>query len=84
MGVSFMLLDFTSFLIRLQKPHVIVGLILAVLGLATIFLARRIAFVARKEEEKDKPIENDNKVFITIKAFGLVMLLVSLIIMVFE
>lgn len=84
MNISFMLIDFTSFLIRLQKPHVIIGLILAVLGLATIFLARRIAFVARKEEEKTKPIENNNKVFLTIKAFGLVMLLVSLIIMVFE
>jgi uncharacterized membrane protein len=84
MNIGLMLLDFTSFLIRLQKPHVITGLILAIVGLATIFLARRIAFVARKEENKDKPIENNNKTYITIKAFGLVMLLVSLIVMVFE
>ena len=84
MNITFMLVDFTSLLIRLQKPHVIVGLILAILGLASIFLARRIAFVARKDEEKDKPIENNNKTYIGIKAFGLVMLLVALILMVFE
>lgn len=84
MDIRLMLIDFTSLLIRLQKPHVIVGIILAVLGLASIFLARRIAFVARKEEEKEKPIENNNKTYITIKAFGLVMLLVALIMMVFE
>lgn len=84
MDIRLMLVDFTTFLIRLQKPHVITGLILAILGLATIFLARRIASVARKEEDKNKPIENNNKVFIIIKVFGLIMLLVSLVIMVFE
>ncbi len=84
MNISLMLIDFTSLFIRLQKPHVIIGLILAILGLATIFLARRIAFVARKEENKNKPIENTNKTYISIKAFGLVMLLISLILMVFE
>lgn len=84
MNINFMLLDWTSFLIRLQRPHVIIGLILAALGLATILLARRIAIVARKEEDKDKPIEGNNKVYVTIKAFGLIMLLISLIIMVFE
>lgn len=84
MSISFLLLDFTSFMIRLKKPHVLIGLILAVLGLAIIFLARKIAFVARKEENKDKPITNDNKIYLGVKIFGLIMLLVSLIIMVFE
>ena len=77
-------IDFGSFIARIQKPHVMVGLILAVIGFALILLARRLASVARKEELRDLPVENDNKVFITIKAFGLVMLLVALIIMVFE
>ena len=84
MSVSFMLLDWTSFLIRLQKTHVMVGLILAAFGLATVLLARRITTVARKEEDRDKPVENNNKVYMTVKAFGLIMLLVSLVIMVFE
>lgn len=76
--------DFTGLIVRLQKPHVMVGLILAALGFATVLLARRIASVARKEEDKTKPIENTNKLYIALKAFGLVMLLVALIIMVFE
>ena len=76
--------DFTNFVARIQKPHVIVGLILAVLGFATILLARRIASVARREENNDKPVESDNKVYILLKAVGLVMLLVALIILVFE
>ena len=80
----FMAADFTNFVARIQKPHVVVGLILAILGFATILLARRIASVARREENKNKPVENDNKVYILIKAFGLVMLLVALIILVFE
>ncbi len=79
-----MLVNFNSFLIRIQKTHVMVGLILAAFGLAIIFLAKRIASVARKEELRDQPIGNDNKVYIALKALGLVMLLVALIIMVFE
>ncbi len=84
MNISLMLIDFTTFLIRLQKPHVITGLILAILGLATILLAKRIASVARKEQDRDKPIESNNRVLIIVKVLGLTMLLVSLIIMVFE
>ena len=69
---------------RLVKPHVIVGLVLAVLGVALAFLARRIASVARKAENRKLPVENTNKVYLTLKALGLVFLLVALIIMMFE
>ena len=80
----FMAVDFTNFIVRIQKTHVIVGLVLAVLGFATILLARRIASVARKEELRSLPVENNNKVYLILKAFGLVMLLIALIILVFE
>lgn len=76
--------DFSSFLTRIQKPHIIIGLILAALGFAVVLLARRVASVARKEQFRADPVENTNKVYLTLKAFGLVMLLVSLIIMVLE
>lgn len=82
LNVSLLALDLTSLLDRIQKPHVITGLILAVLGFAIILLAKRIAFVARKD--KSKPVDNNNKLYITLKALGLVMLLVALIIMIFE
>lgn len=84
MSFSMLALDFTNLIVRITKTHVMIGLILAAIGFATILLARRIASASRKEENRDKPIENNNKVYITIKAFGLVMLLVALIIMVFE
>lgn len=81
--MKFLLIDFTTLLLRLKETHVIIGLILAALGLAVIFLARRIARIARKEEDRDKPVENNNKVYISVKAFGLVLLLISLIILAF-
>lgn len=82
--LSLLGIDFSSFIARIQKPHVMIGLILAVIGFAIILLARRVATVARKEELRSLPVENNNKVYITLKALGLVMLLVALIIMVFE
>ena len=56
MNIKFLLIDFTAFLLRLQETHVIIGLILAALGLSTIFLARRIARIARTEEDREKPV----------------------------
>lgn len=80
----FMAADFTNFIVRIQKTHVIVGLVLAALGFATILLAKRIASVARKEELRNLPVDGNNKVYLILKAAGLVMLLVALIILVFE
>lgn len=69
---------------RLAKTHVIIGLCLAILGFALALLARRIASVCRPEEQKKLPVENSNKVYLILKGFGLVFLLVALIIMMFE
>lgn len=69
---------------RLAKTHIIIGLCLAILGFALALLARRIASVCRPEEEKKLPVENSNKVYLILKGFGLVFLLVALIIMMFE
>ena len=69
---------------RISKPHIIAGLALAVLGFALTLLARRIASVARPKEDKKLPVENSNRVYLLIKGFGLVFLLVALIIMMFE
>lgn len=79
-----MFLLYSNLLDRLSKTHVIVGLVLAVLGVAIALLARRIASVARKEENRKLPVENNNKVYLVLKALGLVFLLVALIIMMFE
>lgn len=65
---------------RLSQTNVIVGLALAALGFALSLLARRIAIFVRKE---DKVSDND-KVFIGVKAFSIVMILVALIILVMD
>lgn len=75
---------FSNLVDRLSKTHVIIGLVLAAIGFALSLLARRIAGYARKAEDRALPVENNNKVYITIKAFGLVCLLVALIIMMIE
>lgn len=74
---TFMLIDLVE---RLSQTNVIIGLVLAALGLALSFLAKRIASVAHKTDE----VSDDDKIFLGIKAFGLVMILVALIILVIE
>ena len=71
------MLLFVDLLTRLAMPNVITGLVLAALGLAITFLARKIARVVRKEKE----IPNNDNVYLICKALGLVMFCVALIVM---
>ena len=72
------MLLFVDLLTRLAMPNVITGLVLAALGLAITFLARKIARVIRKEKE----IPNNDNVYLICKALGLVMICVALIVMI--
>lgn len=74
------MLLFVDLLTRLAMPNVITGLILAALGLAITFLARKIARVIRKEKE----IPNNDNVYLICKALGLVMICVALIVMIIQ
>ena len=74
------MLLFVDLLTRLAMPNVITGLILAALGLAITFLARKIARVIRKE----KDIPNNVNVYLICKALGLVMICVALIVMIIQ
>lgn len=53
----------------LAEPLVLIGLVLIALGIATAFLARRIARVARQSNN----IANNDKVFLFFKILGLLM-----------
>ncbi len=75
-----LMLLFVDLLTRLAMPNVITGLILAALGLAITFLARKIARVIRKE----KDIPNNDNVYLICKALGLVMICVALIVMIIQ
>lgn len=74
------MLLFVDLLTRLAMPNVITGLVLAALGLAITFLARKIARVIRKE----KDIPNNDNVYLICKALGLVMICVALIVMIIQ
>ncbi len=74
------MLLFVDLLTRLAMPNVITGLVLAALGLAITFLARKIARVVRKEKE----IPNNDNVYLICKALGLVMICVALIVMIIQ
>lgn len=70
----------TSLADRLKLPNVLTGLILAILGIALSFLAKKITQVIRGEKE----LKENDKIFLSIKAFALVMILVALILMVLQ
>lgn len=74
-----MLLD-NDILARLTQTNVITGLILLVIGIVLALCSSRIAKLVRKKEK----IESNDKVFLTIKAFALAIILVSLIVMIIE
>lgn len=59
----------------IQKGNVILGLVLAVLGLACILLARSITIAVRH----DKTIKSNDSVFVGCTISGLVVLLLGMI-----
>ena len=69
-----------NFVRRIQMPSIIIALSFAIVGVALAVLARRIARVVRKE---DKIADND-AVLISLKAVGLVLLFVAVLIIVFR
>lgn len=67
LGVTFV--DF------IQRTNVIIGLALAMLGLAIYLLANKLACVVRKS----KSIKPSDSIVVGTKVFGLVMLMVGMI-----
>jgi len=59
----------------LNKPLVIIGLILLSFGIATAFLAKRVTRVARQKNE----IENSDRIYLTFKIIGLLLILAGFI-----
>ena len=69
-----------SLLRRLQDPAIIAALACAILAVALVILAKRVARMVRKS---DVVQENDN-VLISLKAIGLILLFISVLIIVFR
>ena len=69
-----------NLLIRLQMPVIIVALVCAIVGVAIVFLAKRIACVVRKSDD----IKDNDNVMLAFKAIGLILLFVAVLIIIFR
>lgn len=65
---------------RLLQPNVLTGIILLVVGVIAAIFAKKITKLIRKSEK----VEPNDKVFLTIKAFALVVILAALIVMIIQ
>ena len=72
------LLAFVDLLTRLNQINVIIGIILAVVGLSVVFLAKRITVSVRKTDD----VSDDDKVHVTLKIIGLILVIAGLIVQV--
>lgn len=64
---------------RLQLPMFTAGIVLAVLGVAIGVLAKRITRVVRKSNT----IEDNDKILVSLKLVGLILLFLALILLIF-
>ncbi len=64
----------------LRNELVIIGIVLAAVGLALSFLSKRIAKSVRKSDE----IKPTDTVMLTFKAFGLICIVVALVLITIE
>lgn len=69
-----------SLLEHLQKPNVLIAIILAILGVFLALIAKRAARAFRHK----KDIKEDDIIMVTMKIVGLLLILVGLILMVVD
>ena len=74
-----MLLD-NDILARFTQTNVIVGLVLLVVGILLAIISGRITKLVRKTDK----IQSNDRIFLTIKAIALAIILASLIVMIVQ
>ena len=77
--MNLMLTIWSTITERLQLPMFTAGIVFAVLGVTIGVLAKRITRVVRKSNE----IENNDKILVSLKLVGLVLLFLALILLIF-
>ncbi len=65
---------------RFAQTNVIVGIILLVIGVLVALFSKKITKLVRKADK----IEPNDKIMLTLKAFALMVILVSLIVIIIE
>ena len=74
------LLAFVDLLTRLNQVNVIIGIILAVVGLSVIFLAKRFTVAVRKTDD----VDDNDKLYVTLKMIGLILVVAGMIVQVIQ
>jgi uncharacterized membrane protein YqhA len=69
---------FIDFWTRLMQTNLVIGLILAILGLSVILLSKRIVKSYKKVDE----VKNDDHTLMVLRGFGLVLILIAMFIMI--
>ena len=69
---------FIDFWSRLLQTNLIIGLIIAILGVGMILLSRKMVKAYKKIDE----VPNDDKALLAIRGFGLVFVLIAMFIMI--
>ena len=59
----------------LSRPLIVVGLILIIIGLATVILSKRITRVARQTNN----VSNSDRIYVFLKVLGLILMLAGFI-----
>lgn len=77
--MNLMLSFWTNISDRFQLPMFTAGIVLAILGVTLGVLAKRITRVVRKSNT----IENNDKILISLKLVGLILLFFALILLIF-
>ncbi len=74
------LLAFVDLLTRLNQVNVIIGIILAVVGLSVIFLAKRFTVAVRKTDD----VDDNDRLYVTLKMIGLILVVAGMIVQVIQ
>lgn len=65
---------------RFAQPNVIVGIVLLVIGVLVAIFAKKITKLFRKADK----VEPNDRIMLTLKAFALLVILISLIVIIIE
>ena len=77
MNIAFLMVPLLE---RLSQVNVIIGIVLAAMGIAIAILARRIACAARKTNK----VPNDDSIMIATRVIGLIFIVVALVVMIIQ
>lgn len=74
------MLIFIDFWTRLMQPNLLIGMIVAIIGIGMLLLSRKIVVRRRGTTE----ISKNDKALLAIRGFGLVFVLIAMLVMIIQ